>query len=121
MKELVLGPRAREATPPQTDRIHLESTESTHIELRNLEPCGVLETRQSEVGRERSRLDVETERLESSVEVTGQSREESRRSPDEVRGLLSAYHRGVQRGRSAGSAEAEAAEAAGGSSKENEQ
>nr|MDT0661087.1 nitrate- and nitrite sensing domain-containing protein [Micromonospora sp. DSM 115978] len=29
-------------------------------------------------------------------------REKSRRTPDEVRGLLSAYHRGVQRGRSAG-------------------
>ena len=28
--------------------------------------------------------------------------EPSRRTPDEVRGLLSAYHRGVQRGRSAG-------------------
>jgi hypothetical protein len=31
------------------------------------------------------------------------SRDRTRRSPDEVRGLLSAYHRGVQRGRSAGS------------------
>ncbi|TDC30489.1 hypothetical protein E1211_24060 [Micromonospora sp. 15K316] len=29
-------------------------------------------------------------------------REPSRRSPDDVRGLLSAYHRGVQRGRAAG-------------------
>ncbi|ROT34202.1 nitrate- and nitrite sensing domain-containing protein [Micromonospora sp. HM5-17] len=29
-------------------------------------------------------------------------RERTRRSPDEVRGLLSAYHRGVQRGRTAG-------------------
>ncbi len=29
-------------------------------------------------------------------------RERSRRTPDEVRGLLSAYHRGVQRGRTAG-------------------
>ncbi|MEU7928597.1 sensor histidine kinase [Micromonospora sp. NPDC049801] len=29
-------------------------------------------------------------------------RDRSRRTPDEVRGLLSAYHRGVQRGRSAG-------------------
>jgi signal transduction histidine kinase len=33
-------------------------------------------------------------------------RNQNRRSPDEVRGLLSAYHRGVQRGRTAGSAEA---------------
>ena len=33
-------------------------------------------------------------------------RMENRRSPDEVRGLLSAYHRGVQRGRTAGGAEA---------------
>jgi signal transduction histidine kinase len=33
------------------------------------------------------------------------SRNQQRRSPDEVRGLLSAYHRGVQRGRTAGSAE----------------
>jgi hypothetical protein len=33
---------------------------------------------------------------------------QDRRSPDEVRGLLSAYHRGVQRGRTAGSAEAAA-------------
>jgi len=32
--------------------------------------------------------------------------ERSRRTPDEVRGLLSAYHRGVQRGRTAGEAEA---------------
>jgi signal transduction histidine kinase len=31
----------------------------------------------------------------------------TKRTPDEVRGLLSAYHRGVQRGRSAGSAHAE--------------
>ena len=31
-------------------------------------------------------------------------RQHKRRTPDEVRGLLSAYHRGVQRGRSAGSA-----------------
>ncbi|MEU7864992.1 hypothetical protein, partial [Nonomuraea sp. NPDC049141] len=29
-------------------------------------------------------------------------RDRSRRTPDEVRGLLSAYHRGVQRGRAAG-------------------
>jgi hypothetical protein len=49
-------------------------------------------------------------------------RNQNRRTPDEVRGLLSAYHRGVQRGRTAGSAEAEAAEsAAGGTVKENEQ
>ncbi len=33
-------------------------------------------------------------------------RNQKRRSPDEVRGLLSAYHRGVQRGRTAGSEEA---------------
>ncbi|GID98100.1 histidine kinase [Amorphoplanes digitatis] len=32
-------------------------------------------------------------------------RNQNRRSPDEVRGLLSAYHRGVQRGRTAGSEE----------------
>ncbi|MCO8275737.1 nitrate- and nitrite sensing domain-containing protein [Actinoplanes sp. TRM 88003] len=32
-------------------------------------------------------------------------RNQNRRSPDEVRGLLSAYHRGVQRGRTDGSAE----------------
>ena len=37
--------------------------------------------------------------------VQSASRKENRRSPDEVRGLLSAYHRGVQRGRTAGSAE----------------
>ncbi|WBB79195.1 nitrate- and nitrite sensing domain-containing protein [Micromonospora sp. WMMD882] len=35
------------------------------------------------------------------VEPTG-GRDRSRRTPDEVRGLLSAYHRGVQRGRTAG-------------------
>jgi len=40
--------------------------------------------------------------------VQSVSRNQNRRSPDEVRGLLSAYHRGVQRGRTAGSAEAEA-------------
>jgi hypothetical protein len=33
-------------------------------------------------------------------------RNQNRRSPDEVRGLLSAYHRGVQRGRTAGTTEA---------------
>jgi signal transduction histidine kinase len=33
-------------------------------------------------------------------------RNQNRRSPDEVRGLLSAYHRGVQRGRTAGTEEA---------------
>jgi hypothetical protein len=33
-------------------------------------------------------------------------RNQNRRSPDEVRGLLSAYHRGVQRGRTDGTAEA---------------
>ena len=38
--------------------------------------------------------------------VQSVSRNQNRRSPDEVRGLLSAYHRGVQRGRTAGSAEA---------------
>ena len=38
------------------------------------------------------------------------SGDQKRRTPDEVRGLLSAYHRGVQRGRTAGSAEAAAAE-----------
>ncbi|MEV6815265.1 sensor histidine kinase [Micromonospora sp. NPDC051296] len=32
-------------------------------------------------------------------------REHSRRTPDEVRGLLSAYHRGVQRGRTAGASQ----------------
>jgi len=40
--------------------------------------------------------------------VEGGARNQKRRSPDEVRGLLSAYHRGVQRGRTAGSAEAAA-------------
>ena len=40
--------------------------------------------------------------------VDSGSRNQNRRSPDEVRGLLSAYHRGVQRGRTAGSAEAAA-------------
>ena len=40
------------------------------------------------------------------VETPG--RNQNKRSPDEVRGLLSAYHRGVQRGRTAGSAEAAA-------------
>jgi hypothetical protein len=33
---------------------------------------------------------------------TKTERDRSRRTPDEVRGLLSAYHRGVQRGRTAG-------------------
>ena len=33
---------------------------------------------------------------------TSTNRERAKRTPDEVRGLLSAYHRGVQRGRSAG-------------------
>ena len=50
--------------------------------------------------------------------VQSSPRNQNRRSPDEVRGLLSAYHRGVQRGRTAGSDEA-----AGGAPapKENEQ
>jgi signal transduction histidine kinase len=43
-------------------------------------------------------------------------RNQNRRSPDEVRGLLSAYHRGVQRGRTDGTAEAAAFQA-----KENDQ
>jgi hypothetical protein len=38
--------------------------------------------------------------------VQSNPRNHDRRSPDEVRGLLSAYHRGVQRGRTAGSADA---------------
>jgi len=38
-------------------------------------------------------------------------RNQNRRSPDEVRGLLSAYHRGVQRGRTDGTAEAAAFQA----------
>jgi signal transduction histidine kinase len=38
------------------------------------------------------------------VEPTG--RERARRTPEEVRGLLAAYHRGVQRGRSAGTSDA---------------
>jgi signal transduction histidine kinase len=37
--------------------------------------------------------------------VQSSPRNQNRRSPDEVRGLLSAYHRGVQRGRTAGSEE----------------
>ncbi|GAB1689340.1 nitrate- and nitrite sensing domain-containing protein [Krasilnikovia sp. M28-CT-15] len=41
--------------------------------------------------------------------VQSNPRNQQRRSPDEVRGLLSAYHRGVQRGRTAGSAETAAA------------
>ncbi|MEV6691632.1 nitrate- and nitrite sensing domain-containing protein [Micromonospora sp. NPDC051196] len=36
---------------------------------------------------------------------TRSGREHSRRTPDEVRGLLSAYHRGVQRGRTAGASQ----------------
>ncbi|XVU26277.1 nitrate- and nitrite sensing domain-containing protein [Actinoplanes sp. CA-054009] len=36
---------------------------------------------------------------------------QNRRSPDEVRGLLSAYHRGVQRGRTDGTAESAASQA----------
>ncbi|NYT93054.1 sensor histidine kinase [Salinispora sp. H7-4] len=35
--------------------------------------------------------------------IEPRTRERTRRTPDEVRGLLSAYHRGVQRGRAAGS------------------
>jgi hypothetical protein len=50
--------------------------------------------------------------------VENGARAQQRRSPDEVRGLLSAYHRGVQRGRTAGSAEAAAGAPA---PKENEQ
>jgi signal transduction histidine kinase len=37
--------------------------------------------------------------------VTSDPRNQNRRNPDEVRGLLSAYHRGVQRGRTAGTVE----------------
>jgi hypothetical protein len=48
--------------------------------------------------------------------VQGGSRTQQRRTPDEVRGLLSAYHRGVQRGRTDGTAEHSAHQA-----KENEQ
>ncbi len=48
--------------------------------------------------------------------VKSGQRKENRRSPDEVRGLLSAYHRGVQRGRTDGNAEAGSLQA-----KENEQ
>ncbi|MEV6494681.1 histidine kinase, partial [Actinoplanes sp. NPDC051633] len=40
--------------------------------------------------------------------VENGAKNQNKRSPDEVRGLLSAYHRGVQRGRTAGSAEAAA-------------
>ncbi|MEV4813475.1 sensor histidine kinase [Micromonospora avicenniae] len=36
------------------------------------------------------------------IEPSRGGRERTRRSPDDVRGLLSAYHRGVQRGRTAG-------------------
>ncbi|GIE96076.1 histidine kinase [Paractinoplanes rishiriensis] len=43
--------------------------------------------------------------------VQGGTKTENRRSPDEVRGLLSAYHRGVQRGRTDGSAAAAAFQA----------
>nr|WP_229799049.1 nitrate- and nitrite sensing domain-containing protein [Couchioplanes caeruleus] len=50
--------------------------------------------------------------------VESNPRNQKRRSPDEVRGLLSAYHRGVQRGRTAGSEEAAAGASA---AKENGQ
>jgi len=50
--------------------------------------------------------------------VQSSPRNQNRRSPDEVRGLLSAYHRGVQRGRTAGSEETAAGAPA---PKENEQ
>jgi signal transduction histidine kinase len=50
--------------------------------------------------------------------VQSNPRNQNRRNPDEVRGLLSAYHRGVQRGRTAGSEEAAADAPA---PKENEQ
>ena len=50
--------------------------------------------------------------------VQSNPRNQNRRNPDEVRGLLSAYHRGVQRGRTAGSEEAAAGAPA---PKENEQ
>jgi signal transduction histidine kinase len=50
--------------------------------------------------------------------VQSSPRNQNRRSPDEVRGLLSAYHRGVQRGRTAGSEEAAAGAPA---PKENDQ
>jgi hypothetical protein len=43
--------------------------------------------------------------------VEDAGRNTNRRSPDEVRGLLSAYHRGVQRGRTDGSAESAAFQA----------
>jgi hypothetical protein len=49
---------------------------------------------------------------------SGGARDQSRRTPDEVRGLLSAYHRGVQRGRIAGTAETAESDLA---PKENEQ
>ncbi|NMO56488.1 sensor histidine kinase [Actinoplanes sp. TBRC 11911] len=48
--------------------------------------------------------------------VQAEPRNQNRRSPDEVKGLLSAYHRGVQRGRTDGIAETAAFQA-----KENEQ
>jgi signal transduction histidine kinase len=48
--------------------------------------------------------------------VRAEPRNQNRRSPDEVKGLLSAYHRGVQRGRTDGVAETVAFQA-----KENEQ
>ncbi len=48
--------------------------------------------------------------------VQSGQRTQNRRSPDEVRGLLSAYHRGVQRGRTDGNAETGTLQA-----KENEQ
>ena len=43
--------------------------------------------------------------------VQSEPRNQNRRSPDEVRGLLSAYHRGVQRGRTDGNAESAAFQA----------
>jgi signal transduction histidine kinase len=52
------------------------------------------------------------------VQTAAAQRDQTRRTPDEVRGLLSAYHRGVQRGRTAGSAEAAGSDLA---PKENEQ
>ncbi|MEV4390036.1 hypothetical protein AB0J68_30730, partial [Micromonospora sp. NPDC049580] len=95
----VAAPAATASTPPPAtdpDAWRTAADEGWSLASRAAEPAAAGTTRSGLPKRV-----PQAQLVPGGIEPKG-GRDRSRRTPDEVRGLLSAYHRGVQRGRTAG-------------------
>ncbi|MEV4821389.1 sensor histidine kinase [Micromonospora sp. NPDC049274] len=93
------APTAAPTTPPRAtdpDAWRTAADEGWSLASRAAEPAAAGTTRSGLPKRV-----PQAQLVPGGIEPKG-GRDRSRRTPDEVRGLLSAYHRGVQRGRTAG-------------------